>query len=142
MKVNLELYSQRALEVFQTALKLAAKMGHGFLGSEHLLWALTKEDGRVQKILLKHGLDDKLLEEYVRRYDGGVTQVHSRAIQISGEADEVLYQTVAAARENDREKAEPSDLLVGILKADQCAAAKLLRSLNVSAEELKNELEH
>ena len=108
MKVNLELYSQRALEVFQTALKLAAKMGHGFLGSEHLLWALTKEDGRVQKILLKHGLDDKLLEEYVRRYDGGVTQVHSRAIQISGEADEVLYQTVAAARENDREKAEPS----------------------------------
>ena len=142
MKVNLELYSQRALEVFQTALKLAAKMGHGFLGSEHLLWALTKEDGRVQKILLKHGLDDKLLEEYVRRYDGGVTQVHSRAIQISGEPDEVLYQTVAAARENDREKAEPSDLLAGILKADQCAAAQLLRSLNVSAEELKNELEH
>ena len=97
MKVNLELYSQRALEVFQTALKLAAKMGHGFLGSEHLLWALTKEDGRVQKILLKHGLDDKLLEEYVRRYDGGVTQVHSRAIQISGEADEVLYQTEGGA---------------------------------------------
>ncbi len=31
MKVNLELYSQRALEVFQTALKLAAKMGHGSL---------------------------------------------------------------------------------------------------------------
>ena len=36
MKVNLELYSQKALHIFQTALKLAAKMGHGFLGSEHL----------------------------------------------------------------------------------------------------------
>ncbi len=142
MKVNLELYSERALEVFQTALKLAAKMGHGFLGSEHLLWALTKEEGIVKKILYKFGLDEKLLEEYVRRYDGGVTQVHSQAIQISGEADEVLYQASIAARENDHEKAEPSDLLAGILKADQCAAVQLLHSLEVSTEELKKELEY
>ena len=57
MKVNLELYSQKALHVFQTALKLAAKMGHGFLGSEHLLWALAKEGGFAGRALENCGLD-------------------------------------------------------------------------------------
>ena len=74
MRVNQELYSQKALHIFQTALKLAAKMGHGFLGSEHLLWALAKEGGFAGRALENCGLDEKLLEEYVRRYDGGVTR--------------------------------------------------------------------
>ena len=107
MKVNLELYSQKALHIFQTALKLAAKMGHGFLGSEHLLWALAKEGGFAGRALENCGLDEKLLEEYVRRYDGGVTQIHSRAIQVSGEADEVLYQASLAARERNRVRDAP-----------------------------------
>lgn len=141
MKVNLELYSQKALHIFQTALKLAAKMGHGFLGSEHLLWALAKEGGFAGRALENCGLDEKLLEEYVRRYDGGVTQIHSRAIQVSGEADEVLYQASLAARERDREKVEPVDLLAGILRADQCAAAQLLQSMDVQREMVQKEMD-
>ena len=96
--------------------------------------ALAKEGGFAGRALENCGLDEKLLEEYVRRYDGGVTQIHSRAIQVSGEADEVLYQASLAARERDREKVEPVDLLAGILRADQCAAAQLLQSMDVQRE--------
>ena len=83
----------------------------------------------------------KQMEEYVRRYDGGVTQIHSRAIQVSGEADEVLYQASLAARERDREKVEPVDLLAGILRADQCAAAQLLQSMDVQREMVQKEMD-
>ena len=57
MKVNLEVYSQSGLQIFQNALKFAARMGHGYLGSEHLLWALAKEGGRSARLLKQYGLE-------------------------------------------------------------------------------------
>ena len=56
MNINLERYSQRALQIFQAALQFAEYMGHGFLGSEHLLWALSKDKGSVGKILRNFGM--------------------------------------------------------------------------------------
>lgn len=70
-----------------------------------------------------------------------MTQIHSRAIQVSGEADEVLYQASLAARERDREKVEPVDLLGRILRADQCAAAQLLQSMDVQREMVQKEMD-
>ena len=67
MKVNLEVYSQSGLQIFQNALKFAARMGHGYLGSEHLLWALAKEGGRSALLLKQYGLDD-IVRQAVRKY--------------------------------------------------------------------------
>ena len=43
MEINLDHFSKRTLSVFQETLKFVAHMGHGFIGSEHLLWALAKD---------------------------------------------------------------------------------------------------
>ena len=140
MKVNLEVYSQSGLQIFQNALKFAARMGHGYLGSEHLLWALAKEGGRSARLLKQYGLDDKLVEEYIRRYDGSAAGIKARAIQISGEADEVLGQAQTAAKARGHEKTGPEDILAGILSTGECAAVQLLWSLGVNTEEMKKEL--
>ena len=140
MKVNLEVYSQSGLQIFQNALKFAARMGHGYLGSEHLLWALAKEGGRSALLLKQYGLDDKLVEEYIRRYDGSAAGIKARAIQISGEADEVLGQAQTAAKARGHEKTGPEDILAGILSTGECAAVQLLWSLGVNTEEMKKEL--
>ena len=140
MKVDLEVYSQSGLQIFQNALKFAVRMEHGFLGSEHLLWALAKEGGGAARLLKEHGLDDKLVEEYIRRYDGSAAGVKARAIQISGEADEVLGRAQDEAKARGHEKTGPEDILAGILATAECAAVQLLRSLGVSTEEMKREI--
>ena len=68
------------------------RQGHGFLGSEHLLWAMANEKGPAGEILRKHGIDGNLLEEYLRRYDSDAAESGgARATQISQEADPVSY---------------------------------------------------
>ena len=141
MKMNLESFSQNSLRIFQRALKLASEVGHGFLGSEHLLWSLSKEGGQIAVVFQQYGMDSKLIEEYIRRYDGGAS-AQSKAIQVSGEADEVLYQAILASRRKEHRKVEPSDLLTGILNADQCSAVQMLRSLDVPAGTMRQELEN
>ena len=84
MEINLSRFSQGTMKVFQSALRFVTHMEHGFIGSEHLLWALTSDRGAAGSALRRSGLDRKLVEEYLHQYDfdakaGGSFQ----AVQIS-----------------------------------------------------------
>ena len=65
MEINLSIFSQRTMKIFQSALRFVTHMEHGFIGSEHLLWALsavlmrdqafdTDLDGKVSLIMFFH----------------------------------------------------------------------------------------
>lgn len=45
MEINLNLFGKRMMRVYQYALRFVSYMGHGFIGSEHLLWALSQDQG-------------------------------------------------------------------------------------------------
>ena len=63
MEINLSIFSQRSMKVFQSALRFVTHMEHGFIGSEHLLWALASDRGAAGRALRRSGLEQKLLEE-------------------------------------------------------------------------------
>ena len=69
MEINLGIFSQRTAGLFLAAVNFAIRMGHRFIGSEHLLWALLQDQGRAGQILRSGGLDQALVEEYLRQYD-------------------------------------------------------------------------
>ncbi len=143
MNINLERYSQRALQIFQAALQFAEYMGHGFLGSEHLLWALSKDKGSVGKILRNFGMTSKLTEEYLRRYDSdAAASGGARAIQVSEEAAKVLEAAERRADMRKHEKTEPEDLLWAMTGMEESAAFQLLDSLDVQPLSVRNELEN
>lgn len=141
MEINLNRFSQRLIKIFQSALRFVIHMEHGFIGSEHLLWALTQDRGAAGRALRRSGLDQKLVEEYLHQYDfdakaGGSFQ----AVQISDEAEQVLHLGEASARNLGHSHVEPEDLLEGILNAGDCAASQLLLSLKADPEEIRRDL--
>ena len=69
MEINLNLFGKRMMRVYQSALRFVSYMGHGFIGSEHLLWALSQDQGAAGRALRRNGLDKNLIEEYLRQYD-------------------------------------------------------------------------
>ena len=142
MEINLNLFSQRTMNLFQSALRFVTHMEHGFIGSEHLLWALASERGAAGRALRRSGLNRKLVEEYLHQYDfdakaGGNFQ----AVQISDEAEQVLHLAGQRAKAQGHHKVEPEDLLRGILDAGDCAAAQLIMSLKADPEEIRKDLE-
>mgnify|MGYP005786080925 FL=1 len=141
MEINLNAFSKRSMQIFQSALRFVTHMGHGFIGSEHFLWALAQDQGSAGRALRKNGLDKNLIEEYLHQYDldakaGG----NYRAIQISEEAEQVIHLAERRAESRGREKLEPEDLLRGILDAGECAACQLLHSLETDPEEIRRDL--
>lgn len=139
MEINLERFSRRTIHVFQAALRFVAHMGHSFIGSEHLLWALSKDRGPAGQALRRNGLDQTLIEEYLHQYDyDAKSDGNFRAVQISGEAEQVLHIAERRAEQNGHSGIEPEDLLNGILDTGECAASQLIVSLEADPEEIRS----
>lgn len=143
MEINLNMFSRRSMKVFQSALRFVTHMEHGFIGSEHLLWALAFDSGAAGRALRRSGLDQKLIEEYLHQYDfdakaGGSFQ----AVQISEEAEQVLHIAGRRAKARGHRQTEPEDLLTAILDAGDCAAYQLIVSLKADPEEIRRDLDH
>lgn len=141
MEINLSIFSQRTMKIFQSALRFTVHMEHGFIGTEHLLWALTQDRGAAGTALRRSGVDAKLVEEYLRQYDfdakaGGRYQ----AVQISEEAEQILHLAETRAKRHGHSQMEPEDLLQGILEAGDCAAVQLLISLKADPEEILRDM--
>ena len=141
MEINLNLFGKRMMKVFQSALRFVSYMGHGFIGSEHLLWALSQDTGAAGRALRRNGLDRNLIEEYLRQYDFDANAGGSfHGVQVSGEAEEVLQLAEQRAKAQGHENVEPEDLLRGILDAGECAASQLIISLKADPEEIRSDL--
>ena len=141
MEINLNLFSPRMVRLFQSTLRFVTHMGHSFIGSEHLLWALAQDEGEAGRAIRRNGLDQKLIEEYLRQYDldakaGG----RFYAVQISDEAASVIHLAQSRGEARGHVQIEPVDLLRAILDMGECAAAQMLSSLQVDTEEMRKEL--
>lgn len=142
MDINLNSFDPRMVKVFQAAIRFTSHMKHEFIGSEHLLWALSQDPGAAGQALRKNGLQPNLIEEYLHQYDfSAAAGGNFRAIQMSGEAEQLLRLAESSAKAAGHEKLEPEDLLRSILDAGECAASQLLLSLETAPEEIRKDLE-
>jgi hypothetical protein len=58
-------YSAACREAFQEALKVALRLGHNYIGTEHLLLGVASLDGPVRQALAELGLQADLIESAV-----------------------------------------------------------------------------
>ena len=64
-------FTQKANDVLNAAIEYAENMGHTYIGSEHLLLGIVREDGgQGAKVLKENGLTDDLLTEKASRRQG------------------------------------------------------------------------
>lgn len=141
MEINLNLFGKRMMKVYQSALRFVSYMGHSFIGSEHLLWALSQDQGAAGRALRRNGLSRELIEEYLRQYDFDASAGGDyHGIQVSREVEEVLHLAESRSKAQGHENLEPEDLLRGILDSGDCAASQLLLSLKADPEEIRRDL--
>jgi ATP-dependent Clp protease ATP-binding subunit ClpC len=65
---KMERFTQRARRVLSLAQEEAERMQHSYIGTEHLLLGLMREEGGVAgRVLSELGLDQRRVEELVER---------------------------------------------------------------------------
>ncbi len=62
--------SPRLKDIFEKAFRISQELGHGYIGPEHLLIALSEEEGLAGEVLRKYGLNPQSLRQQTLKVVG------------------------------------------------------------------------
>ncbi len=130
--MNSEQFSAEALGVIEAARAFAGDFGHEYIGTEHILAALTEKGSEAAPVLESEGCTEKLIGDYLkkilRRGNG-----HNDPEAFNSEAASVLSSAIRIA------KGSPSGslhILYAICRAKNSTAGMILRRMGADTDSL------
>ena len=135
-------YTPSAKKAIDQAKRISKRLKHNYIGTEHLLLGLLHvEDSLASKVFLHEGINEenviKLIEELIAP-DGSVSVMERGGF--TPKAMRVLSDAEEEARLSKLEEIGTEHIALAILKTPDCAATRLLASLEVSLQKIYQEI--
>ncbi|WP_395627739.1 Clp protease N-terminal domain-containing protein, partial [Daejeonella sp.] len=138
-------FSPRVKDVISYSREEALRLGHDYIGTEHLLLGLIREgDGMAIKILKNAGVDTAKLRKSVEDSVKGTssTTVNLGNIPLTKQAEKVLKITYLEAKIFKSDVIGTEHLLLSILRDEDNIASQILQQYNVNYDIFKSEIEN
>ena len=136
---NIERFTQRARRVLSLAHEEAERMKHSYIGTEHLLLGLMREDGGIAgRVLRELGLDIKRVETIIEKMVGIGVQSAQRPTLSPG-TQKVLELAMEEARKLGHHYIGVEHLLLGIVELNEGVAIDALRQLGVTGDQIRRQ---
>jgi ATP-dependent Clp protease ATP-binding subunit ClpC len=137
---KLERFTQRARRVLSLAQEEAERMHHAYIGTEHLLLGLMREEGGVAgRVLRDLGIDPKRVQEMVERLTGAGRATNINRIDLAPGTKRVLELAVDEARRMGHHYIGTEHLLLGLVRQNEGVAMDVLKKLGISAEQIRRQ---
>ena len=135
----MERFTQRARRVLSLAHQEAERMRHNYIGTEHLLLGLIREEGGVAgRVLRELGLEAERVQEIVERLTG-TGQYRGGKLDLSPGTQQVLEYAVEEARRMGHHYIGTEHLLLGLVRYGEGVAIDVLRKLGVTPEQIRRQ---
>ncbi len=132
-------FTQRARRVLGLAHQEAERMRHNYIGTEHLLLGLIREEGGIAgRVLRDLGLEPRRVQEMVER-TAGFGQYSGGQVDLSPEVQQVLEFAVDEARRMGHQYIGTEHLLLGLLRAPDSTAMQVLHRMGITAEQIRRQ---
>ena len=136
---GMERFTQRARRVLSLAHQEAERMRHNYIGTEHLLLGLIKEEGGVAgRVLRELGLEAERVQEIVERLVGP-GEYRGGKLDLSPGTQQVLELAVEEARRMGHHYIGTEHILLGLVSHGEGIAMDVLRKLGVSPEQIRRQ---
>lgn len=137
-------FSNRVQDVIRLSREEALRLGHDYIGTEHLLLGVIREgEGIAVKILRNLGVDlyklKKAIEDTVRTSGGTLTIGN---IPLTKQAEKVLKITYLEAKLYKSDVIGTEHLLLSLLRDDDNIAAQILHQFNIHYDVVRSELDN
>jgi ATP-dependent Clp protease ATP-binding subunit ClpC len=133
--------TERAQVVILEAENESEKFKHGYVGTEHVLLGILKEDGYAAKLLKKHGVDSENIKAMIQRYLGyGDIKKSEDNILLTPRTKRVVDESFAAAKKLNHRYVSPEHILLALLNQEEGMAYTILKSLNANVAIMSEEL--
>ena len=138
---NWERFTQRARRVLSLAQEEAERLNHSYIGSEHVLIGLLREEGGVAgRVLRELGLDIARVQAMVERLSSNpTTRTPFTKIELSPSTKRLLELAVEEARRMGQHYISTEHLLLGMARQNEGVAIDVLRKFGISAEQIRRQ---
>ncbi|WP_457601667.1 ATP-dependent Clp protease ATP-binding subunit [Hydrogenivirga sp.] len=133
-----EKFTERARQVILQAREEALDLGHSYLGSEHILLALIKDEDIPTLVLSRFGLTpDKVRKAIMGQVNRGS---HTGEILFAPDAKRVIEFAVEEARILHHQFVGPEHLLIGIVREKTGLGGRILRGFGLDEYSVRREV--
>ena len=130
-------FTSTALGAIRLAQENAARLGHSYVGSEHLLLGLASQEySMASRLLREAGADSQTLRAAIAQLVG--TGVPNRTLHqgLTPQCCQVIQRAAAECRRLQQPSVSAEHLLLGLLREPNCSAVRLLADCQVDSQGL------
>ena len=139
--MNENKFTPRAEEALRLSQEAAGDLGHGYVGTEHLLLGLVREeDGIAHSVLMEAGLSDEMIVEIIKKSVGAGLPGSNPAQGLTPRAKRVVEIAMEDSIRGGFNYVGTEHLLAGILREGNNMAVRILRTAGVDARQLYSAL--
>jgi ATP-dependent Clp protease ATP-binding subunit ClpC len=134
-----ERFTERAREVVVLAQDEARGLKHNYIGTEHLLLGLLREEeGLAARVLESMGVTLEGVRNQVRRIVGDGDEVTTGQIPFTPRAKKVLELALREAMSLGHNYIGTEHVLLGIVRENEGVAARILIDFDADADKIRN----
>jgi len=141
MASRFEKFSERARRILTLAQEEARHLNHSFIGTEHILLGLVREEeGVAAKVLINLGVSLSKVRSAVEFIIGHGEKSGSGEIGLTPRAKKVIELAIDEARHLGHNYIGTEHILLGLLREKEGVAAGVLDSLGITLERARAEI--
>ncbi len=134
-------FTQKAQNALNLSLRFASEMGHTYIGSEHLLLGLLKEETGVAAHYLKErGAILEKIQNAVTQMAGVGSPTSVSAADMTPRTKNIIEASLYESQRNGQDYIGTEHLLLALLGERDCVAVRILENLGVSVNDLRTDL--
>ena len=135
-------FETEATQLILAAAECARKMGHSYVGSEHILLAMVSEPGWAGQILHGVGMDAELTRQMTATlYGSGVTSLPLPQGWTPG-AKKILMSAGVEARRQGKDSVRSLHILLALVRKHPSSALELMTLANIDPDEVFTQTIH
>ncbi len=139
--MNENKFSPRAEEALRLSQEAAGELGHGYVGTEHLLLGLIREEeGMAHDVLVENGLTDEMIVEIIKTSVGAGLPGSNPAQGLTPRAKRAVEIAMEDSMRGGYNYVGTEHLLAGLLREGNNMAVRILRTAGVDAKHLYTSL--
>ncbi len=141
MAGKIDRFNQRARRVLQIANEEAERLSHNYIGTEHLLLGLVREEnGIAGRVLREMGAKPERVAEMIERMTGAGRRTASAGkLELTPRTKQVLEFAVEEARKLSHNYIGTEHLLLGLIRHADGIAIDVLRQLGLTPDRIRRE---
>ena len=138
MVYKFTLSSERVLQI---ANDIAQNLGHNYIGTEHILYGLAKENnGVANKVLYRQNINSDMILDKIEDLIGNNVSNKANILGFTPRTKKIIENAYLEAKKVNSEFIGTEHLIIGIIRESDSIAMRILCSLNVKIDMIYNDI--